>query len=341
MKRTVSVSIVACGILVVATVTSLVVGSRSKGKAKPAVQRTYRVGVLSGLDFFAPTLDGFKTGLADLGYIEGTNISYDVQKTNFDIAAYDGILRKFVADKVDLIFVFPTEATQEAKTITQGTGIPVVFTNAFTEDTNIVANIREPGGNITGVRWPGPDLALQRFETLHEMVPHASRMWIPYQKGYPIVKSQLEALRPAFAAAGMTLMEIPASNTTELGAELQQQAKSFNKDTDAILLIAEPLLTVPDNFAVLGAFADEHNIPIGGTMESVQGHETLFGIIPQNVPQGKQAAFLADKIFKGIPAGTLPVVSAESYLQVNYKAAQKAGITVPQDLLNRANEIIR
>ncbi len=310
------------------------------GKEAPE-QKVYHVGVLSGLDFFANTADGFKARMTELGYVEGKNVVYDLQKTNFDMAVYKSILKKFVDDKVDLIFVFPTEASQEAKAATQGTGIPVVFANANIEDTGLVNSVRQPGGNITGVRWPGPDLALRRFEIMCELAPQAKRMWVPYQRGYPIVKSQLEALRPMAASSGVTLLEVPADNATELEAELQERTKSVNNDTDVILIMAEPLGVTPEAFAVLGKFADEHKILVGGALMSVGGYESVFGLTPQNIPVGRQAAFLADKILKGTSAGTIPVVSAEGYFQFNYKAAQKLGLNVPEGLLSRANEIIR
>lgn len=85
------------------------------------------MGILSGLSYVAEAADGFKAKMTELGYVEGKNIIYDHQKTDFDMAAYKNILTKFVADKVDLVFVFPTEATQEAKAATQGTNIPVVL----------------------------------------------------------------------------------------------------------------------------------------------------------------------------------------------------------------------
>jgi putative ABC transport system substrate-binding protein len=303
-------------------------------------QKVYRVGVLSGLNYVADITDGFKEKMTELGYVEGKDIVYDVQKTDVDIAAYKIILKKFVADKVDLIFVFPTEASIEAKTATQGTNIPVVFANAFTEDTGLVNNIREPGGNITGVRWAGPDLAIQHLEIMRELVPQAKRMWVPYLKNYPIVKSQVEALRSAFAAAGLIMIEIPADNATGLETAMKEQAQ-LTAPPDAILTIAEPLCVTPDTFVVLAKFADEHKIPLGGAFMSVGGYESVFGLMPQCVPQGKQAAFLADKILRGASAGTIPVISAENYFQLNYKAAQKLGLTVPEGLLSRADKIIR
>src|SRR3954462_11004985 len=95
--------------------------------------KVYRFGILSGLDFFANTADGFKAKMTELGYVEGQNITYDIQKTNVDPAAEEQILNKFVADKVDLIFVFRTELSLAANKAIQGTDIPVVFAQAFTE----------------------------------------------------------------------------------------------------------------------------------------------------------------------------------------------------------------
>jgi len=322
-------------LLVGVIVISLLLGGCAQ---KPKV---YRVGVLSGLSFVADITDGLKAKMTELGYVEGKNIVYDVQKTDFDLAVYKSILQKFVADKVDVIVAFPTEASQEAKAATQGTNIPVVFVFAQTEGMGLINSIREPGGNITGVRYPGPDIAVKRFEVMRELVPQAKRMLLPYQKGYPIIASQLEILRPAAATAGVTLVEAPADNAAELETLLQARAKSADVGVDAILMLVDPLAVTPDAFAVMGKFASEHKLPIGGALMSAGGYDSIFGVNVQNVAVGKQAAPLLDKIFKGTPAGTIPVVSAENYFQFNYKAAQALGLKVPEGLLGQANEIIR
>jgi putative ABC transport system substrate-binding protein len=308
------------------------------GTNKPKV---YRVGVLSGLGFVADITDGFKAGMAELGYVEGENILYDVQETEFDMAVYRSTLQKFVEDEVDLILVFPTEASIEAKAATQGTDIPVLFTFALIEGMGLVESVREPGGNITGVRYPGPDIAVKRFEIMRELAPQAKRMWIPYQRGYPIVAPQLEALRPAAEAAGVTLIEFPADNAVELEAELQQRAKQADPGMDVILAIAEPLAVTPDAFTVIAKFSYENNIPLGGILMSVDGYTSSFGVNVKSLPTGEQAAPLADKILKGTPAGEIPVVSSEQFLQIDYKAAQEMGLSVSEGLLSQADEIIR
>jgi putative ABC transport system substrate-binding protein len=308
------------------------------GAEKP---RVYRVGILSGLSFAVDAVDGFKAGMSELGYVEGQNIVYDLQSTEFDMAAYRSILQGFVDDEVDLIFVFPTEASQEAKAVTQGTDIPVVFSVANIEGTGLVDSLREPGGNITGVRYPGPDIALKRFEIMRELAPQATRMLVPYQRGYPIVESQLEVLHPAAEAVGVTLIEAPVDNAAELETVLQAQVASADLGLDAILIIPEPLGVTPDPFLVMARFAAEHRIPIGGALMEVEGYGSLFDVGIDHLKTGEQAAPLADKILKGTPAGTIPVVSSESYLKINYRLTQELGLAVPESLLAQAVEVIR
>ena len=303
--------------------------------------KVYRVGVLSGLDFFANTTDGFKSKMTELGYVEGQNIVYDVQKTDFDMAAYQRILQKFVADKVDLVFVFPTEASLEAKAATQGTNIPVVFAQAFVEGNTLVDNVRQPGGNITGVRFPSPDIGVKRLEILHQLAPQAKRVWIPYLQGYPSVPPVLAAMRPAATSLGITLVESPATSPADIQADLQTRAKLADIGLDAILTIPEPLNVQPDAMMAIGNFATDHKVPMGGAFVSAEGYGIVFAALSNNVEVGKLAATLADKIFKGTPAGTIPVVSPESYLTINYKLAQALNLTVPDGLLRQAVEVIR
>ncbi len=303
--------------------------------------RVYRVGILCGLDYIATIPDSFKAKMTELGYIEGKNIVYDIQRTNFEPDKEQQILKKFVKDKVDLIFTFPTEVSMSAKAVTKGTNIPVLFCFANIEGTNLVESVREPGGSITGVRYPGPDLAIKRFEIMLELAPKAKRMWIPYQRGYPIVTSQLEVLYPVAEKAGVILIEFPADDAAEIQTELDKLASSDDIGMDAILFIAEPLAVTPDAFEVMGKFAAKHRLPIGGALIAVGDYGSIFGVNVDVTNTGRQAAILADKILRGTPAGTIPVVSSESYFEINYKAVRELGLKVSGGLLGRADKIIR
>jgi putative tryptophan/tyrosine transport system substrate-binding protein len=324
-------------VLALVVVASLLLG----GCSQPP--KSYKVGVLSGLDAFAPALDGLKNKMTELGYTEGKNIVYDVQKTNVDMDAYQKISQKFVQDKVDLIFVFPTEAAMAAKAATQGSDVPVVFDLSFTDvkGVDLINSVREPGGNITGVRFPSVDIASKRLEILLEMVPTAKRIFVPYLKDYPNVPGELDAIRPLAQKAGVTLSEFAATSPQDLQAELDKRAASGDVGMDAILLIAEPLSITPDFFSVLGKFGYDHKVPIGGAPMQVGDYGSIFGLLPNAKRAGEQAALLVDKVLKGARAGTIPVATSESDLQINLKAAQAMGVTVPDGLLKMANEIVR
>lgn len=302
-------------------------------------QRAHRVGVLAGLQFFTPIADGFMARMAELGYVEGRDITYDVQTSNVDMDAYRRIIQGFVAADVDLIMVFPTEATQVAKELTAGTDIPVVFAYVVTEDTGLVESVREPGGNLTGVRLPSVDIALKRFELLREIDPGATRVLAPYLAGYPIVPAQLAALRAAAEPAGVTIVEAPAGSVAELEASLA--ARGADPGVDAVLELVEPLALSPGAFDVLRAFGEKHDIMIGGLPIDQDAHPAVFAVYADPSTAGAQAAPLADKILKGIDPGSIPVVTAESSIQINYRRAQELGLVVPDGLLNQAAEIIR
>jgi len=303
--------------------------------------KVYHVGVLSGLSAFSPVFDGFKARMTELGYVEGENIIYDVQSTEVDIDAYKQITKKFVADKVDLIFAFPTEASMEAKTATQGTDIPVIFAMAFTdvEGVDLIDSIRAPGGNITGVRFPSVDIAIKRLEILLEMVPTAKRIFVPYLNGYPNVPGQLAAIRPQAKNLGVELVEFGANSPAELQAEMDKLSEENN--IDAILMIAEPLAITPPFYSIIGKYSYDHNIPIGGALMDTDGYASVFGLLPDSVQSGADAATLADKILKGTQAGTIPVVTSDGFFQINYTAAQKLGIDIPEGLLKQADNIVR
>ncbi len=138
----------------------------------------------------------------------------------------------------------------------------------------------------------------------------------------------------------MKLIEMPVNNIIGLQAGLKELARSKNIP-DVIFTIADPICVMPDSYITIAKFADEHKIPVTGGYVSLGNYGSIFVYIPESVPQGKQAAFLADKILKGTPAGTIPVISAESYLKINYKIAKKLGIKFTEGLLSRANEVIR
>jgi putative tryptophan/tyrosine transport system substrate-binding protein len=302
-------------------------------------QKVYRVGILSGLNYFADITTGFKGRMAELGYTDGKNVTYDLHQTDFDMVAYKNILNKFITDKSDLILVFPTEAAQLAKSMTSETKIPMIFVGADVENIDLIKSVREPGGNVTGVRWTGAEVALAHYKIMRELAPQIKRYLIPFQRGIAIVGPELTAIHTAADKDTIKIVEIPADNAAELAGKLKS---TMAESTDAVLLIDEPLAPSPEGSKILNDFASTHKILIGGILSSAnKEYNSLFEINPSNVEMGKQAAALAVKILQGFPVGKIPVSSAELRLTINYRAIQKMKLNIGDSILSRANEIIR
>ncbi|MBN2424843.1 MAG: ABC transporter substrate-binding protein [Calditrichaceae bacterium] len=308
------------------------------GKEKPEI---YHIGILSGAKTFDDIADGFISKMSELGYIEGKNVSYDHQKSDFDLNRYKSIIKKFISDKADLIFVFPTEPAVVAKESTLGTKIPVVFAMTGIERNNLVESVSRPGGNITGVRFPGPELTVRRLDILIELVPEAKRVYIIYDKNYPNTLMALEGLRPAAASSGIKLIEDSVSTIEELQLKLAERSKARNIGMDAILLMPDILNNSIAGFELIKKFADKCKIPIGGGMDFTADMGALFSFVPNNKEQGELAAVLANKIFDGVPAGTIMLITPPAKLRINYKVIQELNISVSEGLLSRADEIIR
>lgn len=304
-------------------------------------EKVYRIGILSEVEAFTMIADGFKAKMAELGYIEGKNINYDIQIGNIDPKQEKQVAKKFVQDKVDLIFAFPTEAAIAAKGATRGTNIPVVFANANIEGTNLIESVRQPGNNLTGVRFPGADNDVMRFDFLRKFVPQAKRVLILYDPNYPTTQKVAEALREAAPSFGITLLEDHVTSVEGLQDSLKKRSAMEDIGIDAILIMPEIINHTPDGFQAIIDFTNKHKIPLGGGAPFTVGLGAIYTFHPDFYETGELCATLGDKIFKGTPAGTIPVATPESHLLINYKVIRELGLPVSEGLLSRAKEIIR
>jgi putative ABC transport system substrate-binding protein len=282
--------------------------------------------------------------MAELGYVEGENIIYDLQETHVvDMQGYQDIVQKFVDDEVDLILSFPSEASLVAKQVAEGSGVPVVF--SFAAGPGLYDSIQAPGGDSTGVRYPLIEIGTRHFEVTMQLVPDAKKVLIPYFTDYPILPPQFEAIAPLAEAAGVTIVKAPVTSGDEMQAffdDLLAEAIEGEPDIDAIMYLVGPASTSPDIVSVVAQFGAEYQIPV--TTGTFLGPDDTWTITDINVgfyTSGELAAPLADKIFQGISAGTIPVVSPNPYVQINMIAAQKLGLEIPKELMLLADEIVR
>jgi putative tryptophan/tyrosine transport system substrate-binding protein len=299
-----------------------------------------RVGVLCGLASFSSIFDGFKARLTELGYQEGKSIVYDLRQPE----ATEMVVQtseEFVAAKVDLIFAFPTDAALRAKKAGAAGGIKVLFANSNIEGVDLVDSVRSPGKGITGIRFPGPDITVKRFEILSQIAPRAKRYLMPYRSDVDIMRAQMAALAPVAEAAGIGILPQAFKDAAELEAYVRTLPRSGPAPFDAVLMATEPLMLTKAGFLPIAAYASARGIPIGGATMEADGYKSLFGVSTDNVSVGRQAADMANKIFKGAEPGNLPVVSAEYYIEIDLGAAEKAGLSIPESLLKRADKVVK
>ena len=321
----------------------IVISMLLSGCGNAAQKKVYHVGIF-GFQAFGQIADGFKARMAELGYIEGQNITYDVQFWNAAVdtpAAGTQQLQKFVSDKVDLVFSFPTEQTVLANEATKSTGIPLVFCFAGLEGNDLVKSVTEPGGDITGVRYPGPETTGKRLELLTQVAPDAKRIGIVYQVGYPTTIPAMNVLRPLAVKLGVSLVEIPVSSLEDIKADLDARAKLDDIGVDAFLQMADWLTHSPEGAALVMKFAQEHHLPYGGGHYYQADQGAAFTYSPYDFEMGQLAAPIADKVLKGTTAGTIPLSTPENHLILNYKVAQELGLTLPEGLMKQANKIVR
>ncbi|MEZ4702935.1 MAG: ABC transporter substrate-binding protein [Rhodothermales bacterium] len=300
----------------------------------------HRVGIIIGLPFFEDAMVGFEERMGELGYAGGSAIEY-IYKTPYRDGEEDQqAVQDLVDAEVDLIVAVPTEVSIVAKRMANEHGIPVVFTNAVVEGTDLIESIRAPGALITGVRYPGPDLALLRFERMQAIVPAARRVLVPYAESYPIAGPQLEVLRPAAAKAGITLIEMPLQDVDDLAGRLEALIADPDVRVDAILALADPIVADPSGTTLLDRFARERHIPLCGILAS-GGTNGIFDVMIQNADAGRRVADIVDKILQGEPPLNIPVVSAETFFYIDLGAVDALGLTVPEGVLAQADRITR
>ncbi len=310
------------------------------GSCAPKITKVYRVGILSGIDSFVEITKGYKEKMTALGYIEGQNIEYDYWKLNNDPLEEQRVIKKFVDEKVDLILTFPTRPSLAAKMATQETNIPVVFANAGIEGTDLVNSLREPGGNISGVRYPIPEITFKRLELLLEMAPKVKTLYITYDCTYPTYRATLKALHMAVLDKNLVLVEAPVTSVEELKADLDRREKMIEIGMDAIFIMPDLLTGSDAAWEVIQPFALKHNLPVAGTMDIHMNKAGLFLLVADYLDEGELAATISDKIFNGAPPGSIPVASPYLNLIINYQRAQELGLTIPEGLLKQAYQVI-
>ena len=298
-------------------------------------EKIWRIGLSHvGLDHIPPSLDGLREGLTALGYEEGKNIHFDWRNLADEDAART-TAQAFVRNRVDLIVAFENQTARAAKATT--TEIPIVMLHVTAPVQNgFIKSFAHPGGNITGFAGLGDNPA-KELELFKELVPRLKRLLVLFDAGDPVSKRWRADVRHAAIKLKFQLVE----RQTAQRAEVERVFSSLKPgDIDGVF-VSSPELRTKFPSLILGLTADRHLPLLGPRREWVQQGALLsYSLDLRSV--GKAAARYIDKILKGTKPADLPVEqSSQLQLVINAKTAKALGLTIPQSLLVRADEIIQ
>ncbi|MDL2323578.1 ABC transporter substrate-binding protein [Ruminococcaceae bacterium OttesenSCG-928-A16] len=309
--------------------TALVLAGCNTGGAGSAGQKV-KIGVIQFVahDALDAAYKGFVDGLAEAGYKEGENVSFDFQNAQGEIANCSSIATKLVNDKNDLILAIATPAAQA---VAQATGdaknLPVLVT-AVTDpqDAGLVASNEAPGGNVTGTSDLAP--VAKQIELLKQLVPEAKTIGFLYSSSEANSVFQIDLARAAAEELGLTTQDFTVSSTNEM----QQVVQSMVGKVDAVYAPTDNMIA--SGMPAVAAIANQNKLPvIVGEVGMVQ-NGALASYSLDYYELGKITAGQAVKILKGeaTPA-TMPIeYQTEFKLELNEETAQTLGITIPADL---------
>jgi len=276
-----------------------------------------------------------RAGLGETGFVEERNVRIEFRWAEGHYDRFPGLARDLVAHRVAAILTTSAAGALAAKAATST--IPIVFsTGADPIQLGLVSNLSRPTGNVTGVAILTNTLAPKQLQLLHEVVPSATLVGFLTNPTNPLAETDAREVKSAANATRQQLLIVNASNDEELDtaftALVQQHA-------GALLVMSDPfLLSRPEKIAALAArnalpvMHQFREFPVAGGLMSY-GTDFDHGY--------RQLGIYAGKILKGAKPADLPVQqSVKVELVVNVKTAKALGITFPEAILQRADEVI-
>jgi putative ABC transport system substrate-binding protein len=281
--------------------------------------------------------EAFRQGLNDLGYVEGRNIAVECRSADGNFDRLNDLAAELVRLKVDIIVAAGGELVARAAKHSSHT-IPIVMTNvADPVQTGLVASLAHPGGNVTGLVTISPELSGKRLELLKQAFPKTLRVGVLTNPANPEQGPRMRELEAAAKALGVELLILEVRGPDDFNSAFSTLTKL---NADALLPLGDPVIV--SNQKQIVAFAAKNHLPaIYHRLEFVEGGGIMsYG--PSYNDLFRRAAGYVDKILKGSKPGNLPIEQPTKFeLVINLKTAKALGLTIPQSVLLRADEVIQ
>jgi len=318
-------AVLACALLVVPLT----------GEAQ-APAKVWKVAVLvGGQSRSAASVRALEQRLAELGYVEGRNLVIDFRTAGGQVDRLPALAAELIGRRPDVFVVSSTQAALAAKNATQT--IPIVLIGVGDPvGSGIVSSLGHPGGNITGASLLNAELSGKGLQLLKDAVPVVSRVAVLWNSGNRLHREVRAATEAAAATLKVSLQFLDVRGPDDL-------AKAFDAITRqrvAALLVLPDAVTLAHRAPILD-FTDRQRLPALYPFREMVDDGGLMCYGPNLAENFRAAAGYVDKILKGAKAGDLPIAQATKFdLVINLKTAKTLGLTIPQSLLLRADQVI-
>jgi ABC-type uncharacterized transport system substrate-binding protein len=324
MKKVTALSSVIAVILLAAAV-----------KAEAQQLKIPRIGFLAN-DPHAPTLETFRQGLNDFGYAEGQNILIEWRFTEGKPGRFPELAAELVRLNPDVIVAGASAAVPFLERNTRAIPIVMISYEGDPVADGTVTSLARPGGNITGLASLAPELSGKQLELLKETFPKLLRvavMWNPDDSG---ARSQWDKTQAAARVLSLQLLSLEVRAPSELDKVMKAATRTR---VDALMVLRGGLYLLRKQIVVLAAKGRLPGMYFAGEFVEAGG---LMSYGSNNEAQYRRAAYYVDKILKGAKPADLPVEQPQKFeLVINLKAAKQIGLTIPPNVLARADRVIR
>ena len=304
---------------------------------KSEVEKVYKIGLLQMAPTVSENIEGFKQGMSELGYKEGVNVNYIYRDAKGDLELLKSYAQELVDMKPDLIFVNTSPATDILKQKTQD--IPIVYSMvADPVKAGFVKTMKSSGNNLTGTSCAYIDMAPKRLQVLKEIDPLVKKVLIFYRpsdkSGGPAVEKILEKA----PEIGLKIITVPINEKEEIHRYLNKLKK---EDVDAIMDPADAMVTAGlMEWGVEKALELKIPLLMLSKREAEKGALASFGV--DYVDLGKQSSLIANQVLNGIPPSHIPSeYPRKFYFSINLITANKIGLKIPNEVLQKADLIIK
>ena len=317
---------------------ALLLALRFPVEAQPA-GKVPRIGFLggarpSGGEFL---LEAFRQGLRDLGYVEGKSILIEWRNAEGKLDRLPHLAADLVRHKVDVIVAGAGEHGALAAKQATST-IPIVFpVSADPVGTGLVASLARPGGNITGLSILGAEVGGKRLELIKEVVPKASRVAVLWNASNPAKAIELKDTQAAAVPLRVTLQSVQVRGPNDFDSAFSAIIKGR---PDALITFSETL-TLGHQKRIVD-FAAKNRLPMISEIREFAEAGGLMTYGASLSDNFRRAATYVDKILKGTKPADLPVEQPMKFeLVINLKTAKQIGLTIPPNVLVRADKVIK